>query len=795
MFARRSWMKIAGLLLLFGAAPAFAASGPSGFSYEGRLYDSSGNPSTRTVSFILSVYNPQATCLLHIEQTPSLDLSQTDGYFSVTVGQGTVLTSDPGLSMRAIFANLGTITGAAPAGGSGCTYTPVAGDGRLLRVTVSDGTSLTAMTPDIAIGSTPYATVADSLQGKAVTDLVQVNSTSAQLTQANLESVFTTAAQVAELQNLSNGASTKYVAQSSSGTVVPGVATAPSTPTTGQFWYNTSTNSLQYYNGTTVQTLGTSSYGTNITGSSALTVAAGGTNQSLTLSGSGTGSVLLSNNVGIGTTAPVSKLNVAGTPVASTNYGLISIGSGAFDGASAGYFFGTSAGTVEAINMSTGYSGNFIDYQLAGASRFKVDASGNLTLTGNILSSGSGVISQSYTGSAGTPISVTANTLTSGNMLSLSSTSTLATSGNTGANIAVSGANTNAGVTRAGVVSSVSATGTTSTNVGASFSASGATNNYGLLVPSGYVGIGSASPANLVDIYSSNNGFGNLSLTNTSNTASVRPSVIIGNFAGGYGAASYPRFVLTNGEGSQASRSAMAASDTLGAIEAYGQYDTTANNLIGGRIAFRAETAFSTSNAPTSIAFQTSTAGTLTEKMTITSAGNVGIGTTGPLATLEVVGGSGTTLMIVDGNQGAGKVLTSNGTGVASWAVPSTTITSCPTGFALIGQGRQSFCILTGDSTAQYPAAMYSCATSSGSAVGAKLCTPQQYINACNINSSGAGLGTSTAYLTDQLASTTAAYTVTFATACPLSNVNTVMPTVGTSTFSTAATFRCCIDH
>ena len=49
-------------------------------------------------------------------------------------------------------------------------------------------------------------------------------------------------------------------------------------------------------------------------------------------------------------------------------------------------------------------------------------------------------------------------------------------------------------MTRYGLQSSVTSTGSTSTNVAGYFSASGGTNNYGLLVPNGNVGIGTASP-------------------------------------------------------------------------------------------------------------------------------------------------------------------------------------------------------------------------------------------------------------------------------------------------------------
>lgn len=63
------------------------------------------------------------------------------------------------------------------------------------------------------------------------------------------------------------------------------------------------------------------------------------------------------------------------------------------------------------------------------------------------------------------------------------------------------------------------------------------------------------------------------------------------------------------------------------------------------------------------------TAGDATSnKFVVTSDGKVGVGLTGPSTNLHVSGSSGSTLRIVDGNQGTGKVLTSDANGVASWA-------------------------------------------------------------------------------------------------------------------------------
>lgn len=76
---------------------------------------------------------------------------------------------------------------------------------------------------------------------------------------------------------------------------------------TGSAWVyiiNSSNNVLSVSNG------GTGSNSGSITGSGALTFAAGGSNQSITLTPSGTGNTIINNNVGMGTTAPIDRLDV-----------------------------------------------------------------------------------------------------------------------------------------------------------------------------------------------------------------------------------------------------------------------------------------------------------------------------------------------------------------------------------------------------------------------------------------------------------------------------------------------------
>lgn len=100
-----------------------------------------------------------------------------------------------------------------------------------------------------------------------------------------------------------------------------------------------------------------------------------------------------------------------------------------------------------------------------------------------------------YATTTGNGLSLTTSTLTTGNLVSLTSTGTGAGSNTqTVLNIATSGANGTSSQTTYGAYVTNTHTGTTSTNVGLYVSASGATNNYGLIVANGNVGIGQTSP-------------------------------------------------------------------------------------------------------------------------------------------------------------------------------------------------------------------------------------------------------------------------------------------------------------
>lgn len=57
---------------------------------------------------------------------------------------------------------------------------------------------------------------------------------------------------------------------------------------------------------------------------------------------------------------------------ANANYGALSIGSGAFDGSTAGFFSGSALGTGLAINAASGFQGSLLDVQVAGVSQARV---------------------------------------------------------------------------------------------------------------------------------------------------------------------------------------------------------------------------------------------------------------------------------------------------------------------------------------------------------------------------------------------------------------------------------------
>jgi hypothetical protein len=252
------------------------------FTYQGRALDSTGTaPLSDIVDFTFQIFDPAGLCLLYQESQTNIDLTTTSGQFSLLVGSDvgdSKRTSDPGLSMVNVFANLSTAT--LPPATANCVggYTPAAGDGRILHVILSPHTGVpTALSPDLSINSVPYTFVAATLQGLLPTDFINVTGTVSQAAVTTL----TNASDASTLhhhdsQYIKVGTANSSYSLGSGSTLTLGsnsylkLGTFASDPSaslvagdSGKVWYNSGDNQVYFWNGTSAQTLGLPTVATN----------------------------------------------------------------------------------------------------------------------------------------------------------------------------------------------------------------------------------------------------------------------------------------------------------------------------------------------------------------------------------------------------------------------------------------------------------------------------------------------------------------------------------------------------
>jgi hypothetical protein len=123
--------------------------------------------------------------------------------------------------------------------------------------------------------------------------------------------------------------------------------------------------------------------GTWITGGGSGSIATSGTgNPTLTgnLIVTGTANVQGSTLLGASSGGNAgSKLRVPVALPASSDYGVVSLGAGAWDGSTAGHFAGDGSGTLLALNTVDG-TGAVFDAQVAGSSKIRLDGNGVVTM-------------------------------------------------------------------------------------------------------------------------------------------------------------------------------------------------------------------------------------------------------------------------------------------------------------------------------------------------------------------------------------------------------------------------------
>ncbi len=356
---------------MFGFSNAWALNeSPQTYTLDGQLYQAgTKSPLMDAAAKIkIQILNPNGTCLLYEEQQ-TVDTISSGGRFTIHVGSATGsakrTVNDPGRTMNQVFQNMSAIT-ANSVPGQTCAsgfYTPTVGDVRYFRITVTPSTTNApdTLTPDIAIDSVPQATIAQSVQGLERSGILQTNSSgSTVLTQANLEALFTTPAYT-NLQSILAG---NFMKTDSSGASLPSYAANPAGASTGDIWFDSTTNQIKYQTSGGVQTVG---------------AAGGGSISSLTV-----GSSMSLNG------------SVAGT---------ISTGSGTIDLTNTGITAGTYTKlTVDAKGRATAGTVSLVEADIP-----------NLTTAGKV--SGNTITSGTISGSAS--INTTGNLITTGTISGL----------------------------------------------------------------------------------------------------------------------------------------------------------------------------------------------------------------------------------------------------------------------------------------------------------------------------------------------------------------------------------------
>ncbi|WII72297.1 hypothetical protein QJS83_00255 [Bdellovibrio sp. 22V] len=199
------------LLLLFFLMVSQAEA--SGYHVSGRILKPDDTPfDNSAVSFLLSVTSPDGQCTLYREQIINVNLAETKGRFSLSLGSGTrVFPTSPVATVEAVFSNKSLLNCE-----GGTTYTPALSDERLLKVSFFDGANWQSFSPDHVIKAVPYSTEAKEAQnasqvsGYTAPNLLRVDG-------GTVPSL--TVAEATQLMNLANGSSSAYLKNETDPTV------------------------------------------------------------------------------------------------------------------------------------------------------------------------------------------------------------------------------------------------------------------------------------------------------------------------------------------------------------------------------------------------------------------------------------------------------------------------------------------------------------------------------------------------------------------------------------------------
>ncbi|MBY0315091.1 MAG: hypothetical protein K2Q26_06205, partial [Bdellovibrionales bacterium] len=272
---------------------------PSSFVYQGQITKAGGIPlEADPVMFRIQILSPVNDCVMFEEQH-SINMLGSTGVFSLNIGAGIRSGSDfeDTSVLLDVFKNGQNFTGITTCA-SGTSYNALSGHTRKMRISYNDGGGLVTLAQDFHMQSTPFSWYANSLQGLTPSNFVQVNALQ-NLTQSNLESLLG-GTNYTSLLALIAGTSPNYMPVGSNGANLPSFASDPVAPVAGATWFDSTTNQIKFYDGTSVQVIGGGGAGTGtvtsitagsglsggtITTSGTIAISAGGVTNSMLASG------------------------------------------------------------------------------------------------------------------------------------------------------------------------------------------------------------------------------------------------------------------------------------------------------------------------------------------------------------------------------------------------------------------------------------------------------------------------------------------------------------------------------